>query len=156
MSRRDRDQCLDPADPWVTRESPNWKHRIVRQLARRFRRELEYFGGPAWPENAADVDAHRRAFIFMDDQTRAIGCSAFSLGEYSDAPDDWVLAWVYVVRSARRHGVLRRHWPMFRETFGEFLIDPPFSPAMADFVRKYATPAQLPHPSWLEPEAIRA
>lgn len=91
----------------------------------------------------------------MDGTERAIGCATFVWVEYTNAPHTtWVLGWVYVVPSMRRQGVLSRHWPTFRKTFGEFLIDPPVSPAMAAFAHKHAAPAQLPHASWFDPDAL--
>ncbi len=63
---------------------------------------------------------------------RLIGGGCFKLGH----DNTWRLDWVWLHPFARHRGNLSKHWGGFRKRYGEFSIEEPLSPDMADFLRK--------------------
>jgi hypothetical protein len=66
----------------------------------------------------------------------AIGACCFRWRKWADAPPGWALAWVWFHPYERRRGHLTRAWPYFRARFGDFIAEPPLSPAMQAFMLK--------------------
>lgn len=134
----------DKVPELVTWLSPTWESKQVYLRARQFRREFHY-DFIQWGDPEDDPKAH--GFLFNDDtgmfgHGAIVGACAFRWREWDDTEPGWALQWIWITPQARRKGVLTRRWNIFREMFGEFVIEPPLSEAMESFAGKHATPRQ--------------
>jgi hypothetical protein len=119
----------------VLPDSPQWKHDLVYELARRFRREFRY-DFVQWSRKDRDADAV--AYLFADD-TDTFGSGApVGACAFRRRGGVWTLDWIWVIPAVRRKGILQRRWPSFRERFGEFALEYPLSDAMKRFATKHA------------------
>ncbi len=118
--------------PWVDFLSPQWKHDLMYSRAYAFKREMQYDFAQWSPTPIHDPEPV--GFLFADDDNRIVGACAFRPQPGEARP--WRLDWIWLCPSARRAGFLTRHWPMFRQRFGEFDLTPPLSKAMRGFLRK--------------------
>jgi hypothetical protein len=89
-----------------------------------------------------DDDPKVHGFLFNDDSAvfghgAIAGACAFRWREWKNHPPSWGLQWIWVAPKARRHGILSRRWPMLRQRFGDFVLEPPLSAAMAEFAAKH-------------------
>jgi len=117
--------------------------RAVYQVALYFKREFRY-DLVQYGVDGHETDEQSRAFLWLDmdrpayrGSTRVfavIGACCFRLREWTDAPPDWVLQWVWFHPYARRRGLLRKSWEHFRERFGDFFPEPPLGRAMDAFI----------------------
>lgn len=114
---------------WVDRKSPEWMREEVYWRAKIFQREFGYDMAQWEIEGRHDPEAI--GFLFHDPEDRIIGACAFRPIEKGHVRLDWI----WLCPAARRTGVLSRHWEMFRDRFGVFLIGGPISGAMSGFLR---------------------
>jgi len=54
----------------------------------------------------------------------------------------WSLDWIWLHPYERNRGHLKKTWPFFIETFGNFRVETPLSHAMYAFLEKYASIGQ--------------
>ena len=115
----------------VTSTSAGWEHRLMYERARQFRREMRFdfvqWGNP-------DKDPKGHGYLFVSPDRAAIGCCAFRWREWKDASPGWAMQFVWIAPRFRHRGILTRHWPFFRERFGNFHVEPPLSDAMSGFL----------------------
>lgn len=132
----------DPEAGWVTSASPIWKHREVYQRAQQFKRELRFDFVMWGTKTVKDTDPNVHGFLFPDDSgtfpaETIVGACAFRRRE-----DYWAMQWMWLTPKVRRQGILARHWPMFLERFGDFVVEEPLSDVMQAFVRRHGSEAQ--------------
>lgn len=119
----------------VTAKSKRWEHLLLFRRAEQFRREFHYdFNQWEHPDDRKDPKG--RGFLFIDGTGAVVGACAFRWRNWADAPPGWAMQWMWLCPRARRTGILTKYWPVFREMFGDFLPEPPFSPAMEAFFAK--------------------
>lgn len=129
----------NPEVVWVDRSSPKWLREQVYWRARVFKREFGY-DMPQWePEGRHDPNAI--GHLFIDSDCRIIGACCFrpevedlEEGTYSE---QFRLDWLWLCPSARRRGILTRHWESFRARFGDFSIGGPVSEGMSAFLLRF-------------------
>lgn len=96
-------------------------------------------GGPPYQAHEHE-DERDRIFVLTrkkDGETEyAIGAIIFRWRNYSDAPGELVLNWVWIHPFLRRQGILTAYWGLFRRLYGNFFVEPPLSPAMESFLKK--------------------
>ncbi|MGO8899854.1 MAG: hypothetical protein ACLQU5_16110 [Isosphaeraceae bacterium] len=66
----------------------------------------------------------------------ALGAICFRWRDYENVPAGLALAWAWFHPYLRRQGVLTAYWPVFREVYGSFYIEPPISSAMGAFLTR--------------------
>jgi hypothetical protein len=130
-----------PEPELVTSASPQWRHQAIYARALTFQREFGY-DFVQWGSPEGDDDPKVHGFLFNDDSGvfghgAIAGACAFRWREWKNRPPSWGLQWIWVAPKARRHGILSRRWPMLRARFGDFVIEPPLSEAMAAFAAKH-------------------
>lgn len=87
-------------------------------------------------------DQRDRIFLLLkgdagwDEERSAVGAIVFRWRKYSDAPEQLVLAWVWIHPFLRQAGIFTTYWNLFRELYGNFSIEPPYSQAMHSFLAK--------------------
>jgi hypothetical protein len=118
--------------PWVDFLSAQWKHGLMYGRAYAFKREMAY-DFTQWASQPAH-DPAPVGFLFADEESRIVGACAFRPQHEEARP--WRLDWIWLCPSVRRAGVLTKHWPVFRQRFGEFDLTPPISDAMQAFLSK--------------------
>lgn len=124
---------------WVDWLAEPWKRKLVLGRARAFRREGNY-DFVQWEESGwADEEA--LGYLFIDEPGRAVGACCFR--PEAGTMESWRLDWIWLAPEARRTGILRKSWPMFRERFGDFRIVAPVSDAMAAFLAAMQPDAKL-------------
>lgn len=127
----------------VNHESPLWMHGEIYERAAAFRREFGYdfvqWAG-SWSQHAGE-DWEGRLFALGDDGTVAGAC-AFMRPDLNSQEPGWALQWIWFAPKYRRSGLLESRWSSLVETYGDFYIEPPLSPAMQSFVRKHGTEKQ--------------
>lgn len=116
--------------PW---NAARWKHDAVYLRAQMFKREFGY-DFVQWDPTARDVTAH--AYLFNDD-TGLFGHGAIAgacalMWRDGERPG-WAMQWIWLAPALRRKGILSRRWEQLRKRFGEFYLERPLSPAMAQF-----------------------
>ncbi len=120
-------------------------HRIivrnaVEVIAYYFRREFDY----DFPGYEAYGDNNRRDRIFVLTQGSyervVVGVIVFRWREYTNAPHQLVLSWLWIHPFLRRKGILTSYWPIFRKLYGKFRIEQPLSKAMRAFLQKMGGP----------------
>lgn len=119
----------------VTHDSARWKHREIYQRALAFRREFGY-DFVQWGSPKGDDDLNVHGFLFTGPGDVIAGACAFRLREQKGRTW-WGLQWVWVAPKFRRSGLLSSRWPMFREKFGDFVVESPLSKAMQGFLAKH-------------------
>lgn len=127
----------------VFNSSQPWKHEEMYMRGRQLIRELKCFDCVPWgsPWGHDDPD---HIGILLNDLTNTfpygtiVGACAFCWRD-----THWALQWVWICPKARRIGVLKKWWYVFRKIFGEnFEVDEPLSDAMAAFLRKHGSAEQ--------------
>ena len=135
----------------VTSKSPRSYKRAVERMAYFFQREMHFdfpqYGASEYSRNVylddVKTDADLRAFLWYnndisnlaDNEWPIIGAGCFRLKRYIDG-EIWGFDWVWIHPYERRRGHLKMAWPFFKSMFVDFEFTPPFSPSMANFVRK--------------------
>ncbi|MEM7593659.1 MAG: hypothetical protein AAF383_19470 [Cyanobacteria bacterium P01_A01_bin.83] len=67
---------------------------------------------------------------------KTVGGCLFRYQEYADVPPGWALCWIWLHPYHLRQGILSSNWDMFKQEFGDFYVEPPFSDAMRSFLEK--------------------
>lgn len=119
----------------VTAQSPSWKHKEIYYRALAFKREFKY-DFVQWKSPKGDNDPNVHGFLLSNDNCAVIGGCAFRQRITPDGKKLWVLDWVWICPSERRKGHLAKRWKLFRERFGDFLVEPPVSKEMLNFLHK--------------------
>jgi hypothetical protein len=125
----------------VTQWSLLTYRKALEQIARYFQRE---FGYDFLQYEAGEEEELMRGFLWCQGEydygygsrrgELVLGGAVFRWREWSDAEASWALAWVWLHPYARNNGLLSRAWPYFQQRFGQFIIEPPWSPAMHAFL----------------------
>ena len=76
---------------------------------------------------------------------RVVGAVYFFTHNYSDIGPHRTLSVVWIHPYYRGRGLLRKAWPYLWGAEGPFLVEPPLSPAMKGFLRKYTN-----YEEWLQ------
>ncbi len=100
----------------ITGKSPLAARRAVEILGSYFRREFGYDFPPY--EAEAPLHTKDRLFLFTDDdwyEKHALGAIGFSWREYSNAPVQLVLSWVWLHPFLRSKGILSAFWELFHQ-----------------------------------------
>ena len=103
-----------------------------------------YFKREFWydfaPYNAREHQNSRdRIFIITQQEGNTldvVGAIVFRWMEYTDAPEQLILSWVWIHPFLRRQGILSAHWDMLRRLYGNFEVDTPLSKAMETFLTR--------------------
>lgn len=129
------DDVIDQGIQVVTLESPLAYRRAVYKMASFFRREFGYDFVQYGHEGEED-DPKARAFLWFDfDSDFVIGSCCFRWREWIDHPASWALQWIWFHPYCRGHGLLTKAWPVFKNHFGEFAVEPPLSSGMRGFLK---------------------
>lgn len=136
---------LDRMSPaLVTRHSPLFLRNAVHRFARYFRHEMHFDSVDFDPSESASGSTPYEAWVFHSPATdrmfedkplpfRMFGACCFHVTE---EPARATLRWVWLHPFFRGRGHLTQAWPLFRYRYGDFDIERPLSPAMAEFVRR--------------------
>jgi hypothetical protein len=138
---------LSMNDPELVRStSPKWKHFEMYERARAFRRE-EGYDFVQWNSHDGDDDPHVHGFLMSDAEGRILGAISFRWREPRDEPAFWGLQWVWIAPKMRRRGILSSRWAVFRERFGDFVVESPVSETMQAFLSKHGDTHLMDWPS---------
>lgn len=87
-------------------------------------------------------------YLTAESDGRAVGGFVVRWIEFSNAPAQWLLSWVWVLPSHRRRGLMQTAWLMVVGKYPGIDPDPPFSKALrfsfengddvSDRIRRYA------------------
>lgn len=128
----------------VAPRSPKELHDAVEWLAYFFKRESGYDFPQYESSDARDSqDDKLRAYVWadglmLDERGRipVFGAACFRWREYKKLPEGWAAQWIWFHPYMRRKGHLSQAWPYFEKRFGRIVAEPPYSPAMANFLKK--------------------
>lgn len=146
-----RNSDLPPGDLIeIFQNSPKQSKKALELLARNFNRESEY---DLDQYSATEVHDPRRlgAFLWVERclnndyvDNRAIGGICFRYrDDYVEERKEfngWALQWVYVHPNHRRNGLLSDAWDYFKDRYGGFIVEDPFSTQMSFFLAKHGIP----------------
>ena len=125
----------------IDRSSSLNARKATELIAVYFRREFEY--DFIQYEAMEPVDPREQVFLittknweFFNDGHSAVGAVVFRWREYTDAPHQLVLAWIWIHPFLRRQGILSTYWPVFKKLYGDFHVEAPLSEAMIQFLKK--------------------
>lgn len=139
----------EPSPLLVQPESPVRLRNHVERFALHFKRELHY-DFPQF-EASETKDKHYfipwEAYLFhatADDlwegegpiKSRFFGACCFRWREWSNAPHEWCLDWVWFHPYFRARGNLERAWPVFLRRYEKFGVQHPLSCGMEAFLKK--------------------
>jgi hypothetical protein len=82
-----------------------------------------------------------------DAEGRILGAISFRWREPRDEPAFWGLQWVWIAPKMRRRGILSSRWAVFRERFGDFVVESPVSETMQAFLSKHGDTHLMDWPS---------
>jgi hypothetical protein len=131
-----------PQEPLaVTWKSPLKLRQEVERFAIYFRRE---FGYDAQQFSAAEKPKTDKkpyaAYLFINETNHWprvwVGACCFRWREYQDSESRWAAQWAWMHPYYRGKGILSSAWDKFHELHGNFICEPPFSPAMKAFLLK--------------------
>lgn len=118
----------------VSYKSPLWKYKEMYNRALAFKREFHY-DFIQWNKGGSeDKDAH--GFLLTGESGEIVGACAFRNRLQEDNSFRWGLQWIWICPNERGKGHLTKRWSMFRERFGDFLVEPPVSDGMKAFLEK--------------------
>lgn len=122
----------------VTPKSSLRLRREVERFAIYFRREFDYdfqqFEATERPRKAY------AAYLFTSEPNcfprMWAGACCFRWREYKEMDPRWAVQWIWLHPYYRSKGILGRAWERFHELHGNFICEPPLSPAMEAFLKK--------------------
>lgn len=138
----------------VSHDSTIAWHEFVYTCAKAFKREFGY-DTVQWvqPFGRSCRESKGFAEVFTDEEGNAVGAVGFRWRQYKDAPSRWAMQWAWFDPTARRKGLLGRHWSVLRKRYGDFDVETPISPAMMAFLVKQGD-AHLAHYNTNTGEAV--
>lgn len=105
-------------------------------IARYFRREFNFdaiqYANLYDKEDDNESYAYAFTLEFKEGKSLVIGTICFRKREWGG----YGLQWVWLHPYVRNKGLLTQHWKLFREKFGNFYVEPPYSEAMKQFLKK--------------------
>lgn len=109
----------------------------VDALAKYFRREFNY-DFVQYEANEITDDRDRVYLLTVNRYSHwlGVGSICFRWREWTDAPHRLALSWLWINPFLRRKGIVSLYWDGFRNLYGDFLVEPPLSPAMKAFLAK--------------------
>jgi hypothetical protein len=121
----------------ITPRSMKGARKATETIACYFRREFGY----DFVQYSSEEQTDTRDRVILLTQNRyetksAIGVICFRWRKYSNAPEGLALAWLWIHPYLRNRGILSAYWPIFREAYGAFHVEPPLSSAMKGLLRK--------------------
>jgi hypothetical protein len=130
-----------PGEPIaVTWESPLKLRREVERFAIYFRREFSYDFQQFSATEKPKKEQPYAAYLFTNETNHYprvwVGACCFRWRKYQDAEPRWGAQWAWLHPYYRGKGILSGAWDRFHELHGNFLPEPPYSPAMEAFLRK--------------------
>jgi RimJ/RimL family protein N-acetyltransferase len=113
----------------------------VLTFARYFKREFDY---DFVQFNETEKGSNFEAWLFFGyhayvmEREKPIGACCFRKRQYGDGlKERWALQWIWIHPYFRGKGILKEHFPFFRERYGEFHPEPPLSRMMISFIEKH-------------------
>ncbi|BDI30536.1 hypothetical protein CCAX7_25870 [Capsulimonas corticalis] len=95
--------------------------------------------GADFPSYDPKGDEDARPFLWVANTGggwyQAVGAVNFRKRNWSHV-SPWGLEWIWLHPFARGRGYLKAAWPYFEQEFGDFIPEPPYSPAMRHFLLK--------------------
>ena len=119
----------------VTTKSPQWMHNEMHLRALAFQREFKY-DFIQWESPKRDTDPYVRGYMFANPSSVVVGACALRWREHEEH-FFWGLQWIWISPGYRRKGILTRHWPALRKSYGDFFVEGPVSDEMMSFLDKY-------------------
>lgn len=118
----------------VVSKSKLWKHHEMYKRAVAFKREFNYTF-IQWSKNGVEEE-DAIGFLITGVKGEIVGACAFRNRLQKDNSYRWGLQWIWICPNERGKGHLSKRWTMFRERFGDFLVEPPVSDGMRAFLEK--------------------
>ena len=119
----------------VGTKSPQWMHREMYLRALAFQREFK-FDFIQWESLKGDTDPYVRGYLFVMPSSVVVGACALRWREHEER-FFWGLQWIWISPGYRRKGILTRHWPALRKSYGDYFVEAPVSDEMMSFLEKY-------------------
>lgn len=122
----------------VDRHSPMQLRKEVEKFATYFRDEFRY----DFMQYDSEEEKPYTAYLFASELNRWprawVGAACFKPTNFKDvAIPPQGLNWIWIHPFWRNRGILREWWPTFRESHGDYWVEPPVSPAMKQFLLKH-------------------
>lgn len=119
----------------VKNDSPMKDKKCVYKLACYFRREFNYDN----VQFSEKDDDNYEAYLFQNHRSEdeVYGGCCFRNRNYKDAGKMWALQWIWFHPYFRDNGNLKKHWPFFKERYGNFNVEGPLSKTMYEFCKRY-------------------
>jgi hypothetical protein len=127
----------------VDQKSPPWLHQLVYQQAH-YLQQQEHYDFTQWDakrgitENECEKDIH--ALLLIEEPQLIVGAASWSWVLWNNHTPSWCMNFIWIAGTWRRKGVLSKRWPIWRETYGAFIVEPPWSESMEAFLRKMGVP----------------
>lgn len=124
-------------------ESPFAYRKAVHEMAADFANCTHYSPAPYDPIEAEYNPSYSRDRVLLfskphaPGKIRCIGAVGFRRKKYNDVPAGWFMTWAWFHPTEQRKGHLRTAWPFLLKSFPEFIPDPPWSPGMIEFMKKF-------------------
>lgn len=116
----------------VRTDSPKWQHKEMYERAYAFKKEFNY-DFVQWQRSKEKFDPNVFGYLFTDVNNAIIGACSFRFRE-----TNWGLQWIWICPKERRKKHLSNKWKMFKEKFGNFIVEPPISNEMKAFIKTHA------------------
>lgn len=128
-------------------QSPRWLSRLVYDYARALKRD-EHFDFTPWPEHPSELGDSKgqsdwHAWLIRIESQLVVGAASFAKVHYSNIGTQAELAWIWIAEPWRRKGLLTERWLTWCNTYGEFLIQKPWTEAMEKFLLKVGLPNRI-------------
>jgi hypothetical protein len=129
----------------VLRESDMLLRTEVERLAHFFKREFSY---DALQFDKTDKSPYT-AYLFPNEENHYphvwVGACCFRTREYSDLGQKVeALQWIWIHPYYRNKGMLKEWWSTLRQNHKDFIVEPPLSPSMKQFLLKYNRDSAFP------------
>lgn len=118
----------------ITNCSLKYLRNIVYKYALYFKREFGY-DFIQYSDQREESLGKCRAFIFEQGYL-TVGAACFRYRKYDDY-HGWALQWVWIHPYYRDQHIFSNAFPFFKQMFGDFYIEPPFSKTMEYLINKF-------------------
>jgi hypothetical protein len=119
----------------VTIDSDSEHTAAVHSMFAYFRKEYRYDFDQ--DHSAIEEDPTSHGFLWLNEEEgqgkQVVGGCCFRQKKVRDE-DVWFLVWAWFHPYERRKGQLKAAWSYFKETFGDFYVEPPYSKDMRSFL----------------------